>query len=110
VGVYGLLTYMVSQRTRELAVRRALGAQARAIVRLVLREGLAVTGIGIVAGVALAYPLARAMGALLLDVRPADPPTLAVATTLCLVTALAGCLAPAIRAARVDLLAALRAE
>jgi putative ABC transport system permease protein len=110
VGVHGLLSFAVSQRAQELAVRRALGAQARGIVGLVLGEGMALAALGIVTGVALADPLARAVGALLADVRPADPATIAAAAVRCLATALDGCLRPAIRAAHVDPIAALRSE
>lgn len=110
LGIHGLLTFTVSKRSQELGVRRALGAQGGAIVGLVLREGLALALIGIVIGVAVAYAAARGMSALLLGVRPEDPLTIAVAVALCLATAMAGCLRPALRAARVDPLTALRAE
>jgi predicted permease len=110
LGIHGLLTFTVSKRTQELGVRRALGAQGGAIVGLVLREGLALAWIGILIGVAVAYAMARGMGALLSGVRPEDPLTLIVATTLCLATAVAGCLRPAMHAARVDPLSALREE
>lgn len=110
LGVHGLLTFTVSKRSQELGVRRALGAQAGGIIGLVLREGLALAFIGIAIGVAVAWAAARGMGALLSGVRPEDPLTIAAATALCLATALAGCLRPAMRAARVDPLSALRAE
>lgn len=110
LGIHGLLTFTVSKRSQELGVRRALGAQAGDIIGLVLREGLALALIGIVIGVAVAYAAARGMGALLSGVRPEDPLTIAIATALCLATAVAGCLRPAMRAARVDPLSALRTE
>jgi putative ABC transport system permease protein len=110
LGIHGLLTFAVSKRSQELGVRRALGAQVGEIIGLVLREGLALALIGIVIGVAVAYAAARGMGALLFGVRPEDPLTLTVAAALCLATAIAGCLRPAMRAARVDPLSALRAE
>ena len=110
LGIHGLLSFAVSKRSQELGVRRALGAQDRGIIGLVLREGLALTLIGIAIGVAVAYSAARGMSALLFGVRPEDPPTLAVATVLCLATAVAGCLRPAMSAARVDPLSALRAD
>jgi len=110
LGVHGLLTFAVSKRTQELGVRRALGAQDGSIVLLVLREGLLLALSGIAIGMAVAYAAARAMGALLFGVRPADPLTLAVAALLCLATAVMGCLRPALRAARVDPLSALRAD
>ncbi|HEX9941883.1 MAG TPA: ABC transporter permease [Thermoanaerobaculia bacterium] len=110
LGIHGLLTFTVSKRSQELGVRRALGAQVGEIVGLVLREGLALALIGIVIGMAVAYAAARGMGALLFGVRPEDPLTIAAAVALCLATAAAGCLRPALRAARVDPLSALRAE
>jgi putative ABC transport system permease protein len=110
LGLHGLLAFAVSKRSQELGVRRALGAQGREIVGLVLREGLVLALIGIVIGVAVAHAAARGMGALLFGVRPADPLTLAVAVTLCLAVAVVGCLRPALQAARVDPLAALNAE
>ncbi|HEX3554521.1 MAG TPA: ABC transporter permease [Thermoanaerobaculia bacterium] len=110
LGIHGLLTFTVSKRSQELGVRRALGAQAGEILGLVLREGLALALTGIAIGVAVAYVAARGMGALLFGVRPEDPLTIAVATAMCLATAVVGCLRPAMRAARVDPLSALRAE
>jgi predicted permease len=110
LGVHGLLTFTVSKRSQELGVRRALGAQDGEIIGLVLREGLVLALLGITIGMAVAYSAAKGMGALLFGVRPEDPLTIAVATALCLATAMAGCLRPALRAARVDPLSALRAE
>ncbi len=110
LGIHGLLAFTVSKRTQELGVRRALGAQVGEIIGLVLREGLVLALIGTVIGVAVAYAAARGMSALLFGVRPADPSTIAVAVVLCLVTAVAGCLRPAMNAAQVDPLSALRAE
>jgi predicted permease len=110
LGIHGLLTFTVSKRSQELGVRRALGAQAGGIVGLVLREGLALALAGIAIGVAVAYAAAQGMSALLFGVRPEDPLTLAAATALCLAAAIGGCLHPAMRAARVDPLSALRAD
>jgi predicted permease len=109
-GVHGLLTFTVSQRAQELGVRRALGAQTGDIIGLVLREGLALALIGAAIGVAVAYAAARGMSALLFGVRPEDPVTIAAAAALCFVTAVAGCVRPAMQAARVDPLSALRTE
>jgi putative ABC transport system permease protein len=110
VGIHGLLTFTVSRRSHEIGVRRALGEQAGSVVRRVLREGmvLALAGAGI--GVVLAYITARAMGALLAGIRPNDPATIAAAAALCFATAVVGCIRPALRAARVDPMAALRGE
>ncbi len=109
-GIHGLLTFAVSKRSQELGVRQALGAQAGGIIQLVLREGLVLALSGIAIGIVVAYAAARGMGALLFGVRPEDPLTIALAAALCLATTLAGCLRPALRAARVDPLSALRAE
>lgn len=110
LGIHGLLTFAVSKRSQELGVRRALGAEAREIIGLVLREGLALALIGIAIGVSVAYGAARGMSALLFGVRPEDPLTFVMATALCLAAAVAGCLRPAMNAARVDPLSALREE
>jgi len=110
VGIHGLLSYAVSRRSQELGVRRALGEQASSIVRRVLKEGMVLTLAGISIGVVLAYLSARAMGALLFGIQPGDPATFGAAAVLCLMTAIVGCLRPAIRAARVDPIAALRGE
>jgi predicted permease len=110
LGIHGLLSFAVSKRSQELGVRRALGAQAGAIIGLVLREGLGLALSGIAVGIAVAYAAARGMGALLFGVRPEDPLTIAAAAALCLATAVVGCLRPALRAASVDPLSALRAE
>jgi predicted permease len=108
VGIHGLLSFAVSQRTRELGIRRALGAQTGTIVGMVLREALRLTLIGTAIGVAVALYVGRSMNALLFGVPPSDPQTIALAVALCLITALLGCLRPAVRAARVDPMVALR--
>jgi predicted permease len=110
IGIHGLLAFAVAQRSREMGVRMALGARPEGIVGLVMREGLVLAGAGIAIGVLLAYAGARAMSALLFGVRPEDPLTVAIAVGLCLATVLAGGLRPALAAARVDPLTALRAE
>lgn len=108
VGIHGLLSFAVSQRTQELGVRRALGAQAGAIVGMVLREGLRLALAGALIGVAVALLVGRGMSALLFGVAPSDPQTILAAVALCLLTAVIGCLRPALRAARIDPMAALR--
>lgn len=110
VGIHGLLTFTVSRRSQEIGVRRALGEQAGSILSRVLREGLVLAGLGVLIGVVLAYPSARAMGALLAGVHPGDPLIITLAAGLCLATAVIGCLRPAIHASRVDPISALRGE
>jgi putative ABC transport system permease protein len=110
VGVYGVLAYMVSQRTRELGIRLALGAHAGAIRALVLRQGLGIALLGVALGLIGALVLGRLLTSLLYEVSPADPGVLvAAAATLAGVAGIA-CLIPAIRATRVNPLDALRSE
>ena len=108
VGVHGLLSFSVAQRSQEIGIRRALGAQAGPMVRMILREGLVLAALGTVVGVTVAYAAGRAMGSLLFGIRPNDPATFAVAIIVGLSTALIGCLRPAVRAARVDPITVLR--
>jgi ABC-type antimicrobial peptide transport system permease subunit len=108
VGIHGLLSFAVSQRTRELGIRSALGAEARSIVAMILREGLTLALLGTVIGIGVALFAGRAMRALLFGIPTHDPQTILAAITLCLLTALIGCLYPAFRAARVDPMTALR--
>jgi len=110
VGIHGLLSFGVLQRTKELGIRRALGAQAGEIVALVLREGMQLFAIGAVTGVFVALLAGRSMSALLFGVPPSDPRTIAAAVGVCLMTALIGCTRPVLRAARVDPNKALREE
>jgi predicted permease len=110
VGIYGVMAYAVSQRTREIGVRVALGAARRDIARMVLREGLRFTIIGLVAGGALAMGAGRLMAGLLLGVSPSDPVTFAAVTALLVLVAIAACLVPARRAAAIDPVRAFRAD
>jgi predicted permease len=110
VGLNGLLSYTVSNRVREIGVRVALGAEPQSILRMILREGVLLSLGGLLPGIALAYWAARGMQALLAGVTPADPATFAIATTVCVVTAIVGCVRPALRASSVDPATALRAE
>jgi putative ABC transport system permease protein len=109
-GVYSVLSLTVAARRRELAIRTAVGADARRIMGLVLRGGLALIGVGIVAGVAVSFALSRALQALLFEVGPADPLTLVAAAVLFAAVALLACSLPAARAARVDPAEALKSE
>ncbi len=110
VGIYGVISYVVSQRTREIGVRMALGADHRDVSRMVLRQGMILAGIGVVVGLVAAVGLTRFMSSLLHGVEPTDPATLgAVAALLVAVASLASYL-PALRASRTDPLEALRFE
>jgi putative ABC transport system permease protein len=110
IGVYGVMAYAVSQRTRELGIRLALGARTGSVRALVLRQGLGIALLGIGLGLGGALALGRLLTSLLYDVSPADPRVLgAAALTLAAVSALAT-LVPAIRATRVDPIDALRSE
>ncbi|HTI64114.1 MAG TPA: ABC transporter permease, partial [Gemmatimonadaceae bacterium] len=108
LGIYGVVAYMVGERTHEIGVRLALGAQPRDIVRTVMRHGvrLAIAGTGL--GLAGALIVSRAMAGLLVGVRPTDVPTFGLASVVLTIVALAGCYLPARRATRVDPMVALR--
>ncbi|MBY0495085.1 MAG: ABC transporter permease [Cyanobacteria bacterium] len=110
VGIYGVLAYVVSQRTQEIGIRLAIGADRSQVLRMVLRQGLLLAGIGVVAGLIGAYALTRLMASLLYDVRPNDPLTFAGVAAALLLIALAASFLPARRATRVSLTTALRAE
>ncbi len=110
IGLYGLVSYSVAQRTRELGVRMALGASQADVLRLVLREGVRLAFFGISIGLVAALAFAQLMRALLFGVNPADP-TILIGVALVLgVVALAACFIPAHRATRVDPMIALRYE
>ena len=108
VGLFGVLSYTVAQRSRELAVRAALGARQIDIVRVVLSQGLAVTGAGLAAGLLGSAALTRWIGALLYGVTPHDGITYAVVPIVVGCMAAAACFVPARRAARLDPVRALR--
>jgi putative ABC transport system permease protein len=110
VGLYGTLAYLVLRRSQEFGVRLALGATAGQIMRLVAAEGIALTGAGILVGAAGAAAATRALTGLLYGVTPLDPVTFVVIPTTVGMVALVACTAPALRAARVDPLVALRYE
>jgi predicted permease len=109
-GLYGVIAYTVARRTQEIGVRMALGADPRAVVRLVAAEGLTVTAVGMLVGTVAAIAGGRAMGTLLFEVSPADPLTYALVLAVFAATACAALVVPALRALRVDPIAALRAD
>ncbi|HEY6402534.1 MAG TPA: FtsX-like permease family protein, partial [Blastocatellia bacterium] len=110
VGVYGVISYVVSQRTREIGIRMALGAQSADVVRLFIKQGMAMVTLGVALGLLGAFALTRVMTGLLFDVSANDPLTFACAALFLSLVALAACYLPARRAARIDPLASLRRE
>jgi macrolide transport system ATP-binding/permease protein len=110
VGLYGLLSYDVAQRTREIGIRTALGAQRGDLMRLVVRQGLLLVAVGAVVGIGAAVAVTRLMAGMLFNVGPSDPATYASVAILLLLVALAACYIPARRAASIDPIKALRTE
>jgi putative ABC transport system permease protein len=110
IGIYAVLAYSVTKRTHEIGVRMALGARGGDVLRLVLGQGLRVTAIGIVFGVAGALGLTRFLRSLLYEVQSTDPPTFVAVLLLLVVVSVAASYLPARRAARVDPMVALRYE
>ncbi|HEY1467929.1 MAG TPA: ABC transporter permease [Candidatus Acidoferrum sp.] len=110
VGIYGLIAFSVSQRTHELGIRMALGADATSVVRMVLREGTRLAALGTAIGLAGAFALGRAMGSALFGVQPGDWRIMVVAAICLLLVAFFACYLPARRATKVDPMVALRYE
>ncbi len=110
IGIYGVISYDVSQRTSEIGVRMALGARRHDVLRLILRQGLALTFGGLLVGIVGALLLTRFLTTLLFDITPTDPTTYVAASVLLLAVAITACLIPARRATKVDPLVALRYE
>jgi putative ABC transport system permease protein len=110
LGIYGVISYTVSQRTRELGIRIALGAQRERVLRLVIRQGMALTVVGVLVGLIGAFALTRVIASMLFGVAPADPVTFASVTLVFLAIACMASYLPARRAATVDPIIAMRAE
>lgn len=110
VGIYSVVSYAAAQRTQEIGIRIAMGASSRDILKMVLRQGLTVVGIGLGAGLVLALAGTRVMGGLFLGIKPTDPVTFIVVVCLLTAIALVACWIPARRATGIDPLVALRYE
>jgi putative ABC transport system permease protein len=110
IGVFGVMSQSVAQRTSEIGVRMALGAQTRDVLELVLGRAMVVTGAGLVIGLAAALALTRLLTAFLYEVRPSDPATFITVAVLLGGVAMAACYLPARRATRIDAVSALRTE
>ena len=110
LGVYGVMAYAVRQRTQEIGVRVALGASRVTVVRMIVAESLRIATLGVVAGVAGAFVLTRALRGLVFEVSPADPTTLAVVVVALVAACALASLLPAVRATKVDPITALRAD
>jgi len=110
IGLYGLLSYEVARRTRELGIRMALGAQRTNLMRLVVRQGITLAFVGAIVGVGASMAVTRLMTSMLYGVRPNDPATFASVSILLLLVAFAACAIPARRAMRIDPMVALREE
>ncbi|HKQ92749.1 MAG TPA: FtsX-like permease family protein [Blastocatellia bacterium] len=110
LGIYGVLAYFVAQRSREIGIRVALGAQTRDVMKIVMKQGMRLTFFGIGIGLIGGFALARLMKSLLFGVSASDPLTFAAVAALLVSVAMAACYIPARRAMKVDPVVALRCE
>ena len=110
VGIYGVISYSVSLRTREIGIRMALGAQRGDVLRMVIGQAIVLATIGVVLGLSASYALTSLMTTLLFGVKPTDPATFVVTAAILSITALIAAYLPARRATKVDPLVALRCE
>jgi len=110
VGIYGVVSYSVTQRTHEIGIRVALGARSKEVMKMVVSQGMRAVLIGVLCGTAVAIALTRFLTAQLYSVTPTDPITFTSVVLIFIAVALAGCLVPALRAARIDPMEALRYE
>jgi putative ABC transport system permease protein len=110
IGSYSVLSYMVTERRREIGIRMALGADRASVLRMVLSQGLRLTVLGVLAGLAAAFAMSRVLGSLLFGVKPTDPLTIAAVVGLISAVALAACYLPARGATRVDPMLVLRED
>jgi len=110
MGIYGLLSYEVTRRTREIGIRMAIGAQRSNVIRLVVVQGICLALVGAVVGIAASFAVSRLLAGILFGVKPGDPITLAACAAVLMLVALAACYLPARRATKVDPMVALRYE
>jgi ABC-type antimicrobial peptide transport system permease subunit len=110
LGIYGVISHGVSQRTQEIGVRVAIGATRRSVIGLVLRGGMTWAGAGIVLGLLGAWSISRAVASLLFNVSPADPLTFGLTALALTGVAVLACTVPAVRATRIDPLTAMRGD
>ncbi len=110
IGIYGVISYSVAQRTHEIGIRMALGAQHKDVLRMILRQGVKIAVAGVAIGVVVSLGLTQLMSSLLFSVSAADPLTFAAVAILLVLVAMLACYIPARRALRVDPMVALRYE